>query len=70
MPNMPLYEYCCQNCGQTFEQLVSFSQSERVFSCPNCASENTRKQISTVAAYGGAGNDSSGGGCVPRGGFT
>lgn len=67
---MPLYEYRCQNCGQTFEQLVSFSQSERVFTCPHCASEDTRKQISTVAAFGRNGSSTSGGDCAPRGGFT
>ena len=67
---MPLYEYRCQNCGKTFELLVSFSQADKTFNCPHCASEDTRKQISAVASFGASEGGSSSGGCAPRGGFT
>ncbi|HPR65311.1 MAG TPA: zinc ribbon domain-containing protein [Thermoanaerobaculia bacterium] len=58
---MPLYEYACQACGESFEMLV-FSSAETV-DCPSCGSEDVRKKVSAVGL--------SGGGCVSTGsGFT
>lgn len=58
---MPLYEYECKVCGETFETLV-FGSSE-VVTCPTCESEEVRKRVSTVASVGS--------GCVSTGtGFT
>ena len=57
---MPLYEYRCQECGEKFEKLVSFSQSEQV-ECANCGSEHTQKLVSGFAMAGGSSSGSSGG---------
>jgi len=49
---MPLYEYQCDNCGKQFEKLVGFSDPNRHSpECPECASENTHKRLSTIAAF-------------------
>lgn len=47
---MPLYEYHCSECEQTFEKMVRFSDSDLAPECPNCHSRETHKQISTIAA--------------------
>lgn len=65
---MPLYKYCCLDCQEEYEELVSFSQSNEVV-CPKCGSHNTEKLVSTFAALRGS-NASSGVSCGGSGGFT
>lgn len=61
---MPLYEYRCTECGQTFELLRRFQDADRDLICPKCQSEEIERLISAFAsARGGAG-----GGCGPSGG--
>ena len=49
---MPIYEFDCQDCGDSFEALVfSFSKINGV-TCPECESENIQKKISTFAVKG------------------
>lgn len=50
---MPIFEYVCNDCGKTFEELVS-SSSERL-ACPSCQSTNTLKLLSVFAASTGSG---------------
>src|SRR5690348_6138314 len=57
---MPLYEYRCKTCGNTFEKLRRMSDSDRDVECPDCKSPETERQLSTFAA----------GGCSPSGRFT
>lgn len=47
---MPLYEYTCQDCGKSFELLVTAS-SKPV--CEFCGSKKIQKQLSTFAAHDG-----------------
>ena len=47
---MPLYEYHCQDCQQSFELLVNASTVPR---CPACESECLEKQFSTFSPGGG-----------------
>jgi putative FmdB family regulatory protein len=49
---MPLYEYRCETCGRTFEKLRRMSDSDSEVDCPNCASEQVRRQLSTFATGG------------------
>jgi putative FmdB family regulatory protein len=46
---MPIYDYRCQDCGQTFELLVS---SSTVPACPACASARLDKLMSAPTAPG------------------
>lgn len=73
---MPMYEYACGACDQTFEELVPMTVAAAV-ACPACGSKRTEKLLSTfqrvrsgraaapaaVAAGGGAGGGCCGGGC-------
>jgi putative FmdB family regulatory protein len=56
---MPLYEYICRDCGQPFEKMIRLSDSAPVIACPECGSTDTRKQLSTFAAFGNSGSKSS-----------
>lgn len=40
---MPIYEYLCQNCGHTFEEMQSMVEDSLV-KCPNCG-KNTLKRL-------------------------
>ena len=70
---MPLYEYHCNDCGEDFDKLVSFSQADETQPCPTCGSHHTRKKISRPAILGGndgSGRSASGSSCGSGGGFT
>ncbi|MEJ2634807.1 MAG: zinc ribbon domain-containing protein [Calditrichia bacterium] len=62
---MPLYEYLCKDCGEKFEELVSFARSNEM-ECPKCGSANTEKQVSLFATAGGSA--AGGGGSCGSGG--
>jgi len=70
---MPLYEYHCNDCGEDFDKLVKFSQSDETQPCPVCGSSHTHKKISRPAIFGGSNgsvSSTSGGSCGSGGGFT
>jgi putative FmdB family regulatory protein len=46
---MPLYEYTCKKCNQTFELLV---MSSTKLACPGCHSTRLHRLISAPAAPG------------------
>lgn len=46
---MPLYEYACEDCGETFEELVSLRDRHNKRVCPNCGSEQVQRLVSTFA---------------------
>ncbi len=65
---MPLYEYRCNACTETFEVLRPMAERELSAVCPNCESRASMPLISTVAVRvasmgSEAGPVSSGGGC-------
>jgi putative FmdB family regulatory protein len=49
---MPLYEYYCKDCRDTFEKMVRFSDADKPVVCPSCESTETRKIISLFASSG------------------
>ncbi|MEA3359006.1 MAG: zinc ribbon domain-containing protein [Thermodesulfobacteriota bacterium] len=70
---MPLYEYKCKNCGNTFEQLVFFSEKDARFDCPTCNSEETSRLMSSFSSgsSNGAGGLTGLSSCSsPSGGFS
>lgn len=48
---MPIYEYCCEACGSTFEKLVFAGDKEEI-TCPCCKSPKVKKQVSCVSFMG------------------
>jgi putative FmdB family regulatory protein len=70
---MPLYEFTCTDCGETFEELVAVSLDALGVTCPDCGSEKVEKLVSRFASAGDSSADGSGGGgsCGPGSGrFT
>lgn len=66
---MPLYEYYCSECQETFEVLQSMGAGSEGLSCPHCGAEEVEKQfsafaVSTPVTSGG------GGACGGGSGFT
>ena len=59
---MPLYEYKCDECGKSFDELVSHPDDP--VECPFCHSRNAEKKMSVFAASMGS---SSGASATPCG---
>ena len=47
---MPLYKYRCEGCGEEFEEIRSFTESDRA-GCPRCG-KSARKLVSRFARGG------------------
>lgn len=47
---MPIYEFACDDCGQSFETLVLASSKITEVTCPTCQSQNVTKKISSFAS--------------------
>ena len=67
---MPLYEFTCTNCGETFEELVGTGETGAGLTCPECGAADVERIFSTFSSSGPAESAPRGGGsCGPRG-FT
>ena len=49
---MPLYDYACKDCDETFEKTVKIAQMNDKQECPNCGSMDTEKFIGGAPALG------------------
>ena len=45
---MPIFEYCCEKCGEEFERLVP--RSDTKVHCEKCGSGEVKKKLSTFSA--------------------
>jgi putative FmdB family regulatory protein len=67
---MPLYEFECDSCHETFEELVTTPSQGDDVECPRCGGQKVRKLQSGFATLSGGGlKVGSGGGCSPGGRF-
>jgi putative FmdB family regulatory protein len=48
---MPIYEYVCNECGETFDKMIRFSEADRTPVCPKCESQDTHKKISKIGSF-------------------
>ena len=54
---MPVYEYACNGCSQSFELLVR--KSKATPECPHCKSDDLRRKLSSFSSQmNGASSDS------------
>ncbi len=71
---MPLYEFECQACKTTFEELVRISDTRYdSVQCPTCKAKDVTRVLSATACCGSGVEASSGGGggsCGSHGGFS
>lgn len=47
---MPLYEYACLDCNESFDHLRAISDADAVIQCPECGGDHTARSLSLVAA--------------------
>lgn len=52
---MPLFEYRCSNCGETFEELVPSLDRDAVTTCRHCGSPSVQRLLSTFAVQRASG---------------
>ena len=52
---MPIYEFMCQECGTSFEELVLSSSTLEGLKCPECQSKDVKKKMSTFASRAAGG---------------
>ena len=48
---MPVYEYCCEDCGIKFEALRPMSKADAPIACEHCHGKHTTRQVSLFAAH-------------------
>ncbi|MBM3189854.1 MAG: zinc ribbon domain-containing protein [Chloroflexi bacterium] len=64
---MPIYEYRCEECGQTFDKFVRSMSAQFVVKCPKCGSQRCTKSISLFASAASSSPSSLGASCAPSG---
>ncbi|MBN2500861.1 MAG: zinc ribbon domain-containing protein [Anaerolineales bacterium] len=47
---MPMFGFVCQECGESFEELVLSASRINEVVCPSCNSGQVEKQLSRIAA--------------------
>jgi putative FmdB family regulatory protein len=58
---MPIYEYECGKCRESFEVFFRSRDEKVAVACPKCGSKRAKRRMSAFA--GKVGNTSAGGGC-------
>jgi putative FmdB family regulatory protein len=46
---MPIYEYRCETCGETFEKIRRMQDADNPLQCPRCESEQVERLLSAFA---------------------
>ncbi len=70
---MPLFEFTCGKCGKVFEELLTVADlATAEVACPDCASTDVHRGLSSFATGGGSagGGGGCGGGCGGGRGFS
>lgn len=52
---MPWYDYRCRECGHEYSLNRSIADRDAISTCPNCATTNTERRLSTFITIGGGG---------------
>jgi putative FmdB family regulatory protein len=64
---MPIFEYTCANCGHHFEKLILSTKRARELRCPECDSQQVRKEISLFGTSSTGAARASAANCAPSG---
>ncbi len=64
---MPIYEYRCTSCGETFDKFVRSMNSQHEVECPKCGSKECKKSISLFGTSSSGASASSAASCAPSG---
>ncbi len=47
---MPIYEYLCENCGHTFEEMQTMVE-ELIVKCPNCGKNSLKRLLGAGSGF-------------------
>jgi putative FmdB family regulatory protein len=64
---MPIYEFYCEACEKSFDQMTTMGSRDMKVPCPACGSKKTGRKLSVVAVGASGGQPSTGGGHVHSG---
>jgi putative FmdB family regulatory protein len=64
---MPIYEYACDACGKSFEELIIRRSDEAEVACPACRGRKVSRLLSRTASPRSGGGGSGGASCGPVG---
>ncbi len=62
---MPVYEYQCKACGETFDLFVRSATQRKEPQCPHCGSTEVQKAISLFGVGGSGASRDTGASCGP-----
>jgi len=65
---MPIYEYQCRGCGQTFEKLQKMDEGQSSIKCPHCGEKKAERVFSSFCCSKSSESPSSS--CGPAVGST
>jgi putative FmdB family regulatory protein len=65
---MPIYEYRCKKCGHVFDKFVRSMSATGEVECPECHSQECRKNVTVFGSMSGATSVSAASDCAPKGG--
>ncbi len=65
---MPIYDYRCEDCKESFEVFVrSITHTPAEVVCPHCGSTHIEKQATAASAVGARASATSAAACAPSG---
>jgi len=64
---MPIYEYKCKQCGETFEEFQNVNEGNEKLVCPSCGTTKPERIMSAFASAGGSKGESASPSCSPTG---
>ena len=67
---MPIYEYCCSECGHRFEVIQRLSEGAEQLRCPQCGKPKPVKQMTACAVSKSSSSESCSGSCLSSSGFS
>ena len=57
---MPMYEYFCEACETSFDQMTTMSARDQKVACPKCGSRKTGRKLSVVGVGTSGGKSQAG----------
>jgi len=64
---MPIYEYRCTKCGETFEEFQNVNEGNEKLTCPKCGEPKPEKMFSAFASTGNSKGGFPAQSCSPTG---
>jgi putative FmdB family regulatory protein len=64
---VPIYEYQCESCGESFDKFVRSMSATYTIECPKCHSTSCKKKLSMFGTSSAGATSVSAAACAPSG---